>query len=117
MSYMQTVLPSLPLATEIKNIIYGAKLIFHVHELEIVLKHHLENERNLFHDVNRFIAVSDMVKTNLIENWGVNHKSIDVVYAFSEIQMPSEPKKKLKNLLLVERAQYKVARVRIFFCM
>lgn len=85
--------PSLPLASAIKNLILGAKLIFHVHELEIVLKHHLDNKRNLFHNVNRFIAVSEMVKTNLIENWGVDDKSIDVVYEFSEIQIPSEPPK------------------------
>ncbi|MDA9127605.1 glycosyltransferase family 4 protein [Flavobacteriaceae bacterium] len=92
--------PSLPLATEIKNILYGAKLIFHVHELEIVLKHHLDKKRPLFHNVNRFIAVSEMVKTNLIENWGVNHKSIDVVYEFSEIQMPSEPKKETEEFIV-----------------
>lgn len=85
--------PSLPLASEIKNIISEAKLIFHVHELEIVLKHHLDNKRKLFREVNRFIAVSEMVKTNLIENWSVNHKSIDVVYAFTEIQKPAEPYK------------------------
>lgn len=92
--------PSLPMASEVKNLISGAKLIFHVHELEIVLKHHLENKRNLFHDVNRFIAVSEMVKTNIIENWGVNQKSIDLVYEFSEIQIPTEPHKESEEFIV-----------------
>jgi glycosyltransferase involved in cell wall biosynthesis len=83
---------SLGIATDIKKQSHQKpKLIAHVHELNTILKLLLPN-RTILKDVDRIIAVSELVKNNLIMNWDVEESKIDVVYEFSEVKGRNEKK-------------------------
>jgi glycosyltransferase involved in cell wall biosynthesis len=60
------------------------KLIAHIHELDTILKLSLQ-DKSIFRHVDKAIAVSKLVKENLITNWQVNETKIEVVYEFSDV--------------------------------
>jgi glycosyltransferase involved in cell wall biosynthesis len=77
--------PSLPIAASLKKQAENSKLLFHVHELEVVLNSYLNKKDNALSMVDKFVAASGIVKTNLAYNWGVEKENIEVVYEFSKI--------------------------------
>lgn len=87
-------IPSLSVAVSLKELNNSTPLVLHVHELNTVMKMYLNssNKKSLNY-VNRFIAVSNLVKYNLIENWEVDTNRIDVIYEFSKIKNLSLKKK------------------------
>lgn len=78
-------IPTLGIASILKKQSKSSKLLLHLHELETVLRIHLDKKDNALVDVDKFIAVSGLVKSNLVVNWGVEEEKIEVVYEFSEI--------------------------------
>ncbi len=81
--YANTV-SSLPVALKIKKVsLANTKLIAHIHELRVIIEqkkiepHHLP-------EIDRVIAVSNIVKDNLINQWGISESMVDVVYEFSK---------------------------------
>ena len=77
--------PSLSIASTLKKQSKSSKLLLHLHELETVLRMHLDKKVNALSEVDRFIAVSKLVKSNLIDNWGIRKEKIELVYEFSKI--------------------------------
>ena len=78
-------IPSLHIAATLKAQSKNSKLLLHLHELEVVLNLFLNKNDNALPLVAKFIAASGMVKTNLVDKWGVDDEKIEVVYEFSEI--------------------------------
>ncbi len=92
--------PTLDVALKIKANSLNSKLILHIHELEVVLKMHLNKQNNKLHLVDQFIAASYLVKDNLVNLWNVNDDKVDVVYECTEYR-ELETTKKVDNLFIV----------------
>jgi glycosyltransferase involved in cell wall biosynthesis len=63
----------------------GCPVISHVHELEYVIRHHSGGPKNLERvrqHTEHYIAVSQAVKDNLIQNHGILESTIEVIYGF-----------------------------------
>jgi glycosyltransferase involved in cell wall biosynthesis len=62
----------------------GVPVITHVHELEFWIRHRLDGAtlQQVTSNTNRYIAVSQAVRANLIANVGVSPESIDVVHGY-----------------------------------
>ena len=81
--YANTVV-SIPIAVKIKSLSQQAKLLAHVHELNTVIKMMLPNLNNYINMIDKYIAVSNQVKSNLIDNYNVDKFKVDLVYEFGE---------------------------------
>lgn len=98
--YANTVV-TLPFAVQIKQALNDKpKLIAHVHELEVILKQQ-NISTSIINSVNHYIAVSNLVKLNLQNTWGIGASKIDVVYEFSKIESNKETIKKRKSKFTV----------------
>ena len=65
-------------------------VICHIHELEhYIYLSGSENIRNILNNTSRYVAVSEAVKSNLVENHGFPQDKIDVVYEFIPTQLHS----------------------------
>lgn len=93
--YANTIV-SLPIASKIISSNSTSKLIAHVHELNAIIREGLPSFKSLSKSVNRFIAPSQLVKNNLIDNWSINAENIDVVYECAKIKVNSLNNKKDK---------------------
>lgn len=64
----------------------NCKVICHVHELEFTIKYltGLDNFRKTQDQTDYYIAVSDAVKSNLIEKHGIEQEKIGLVYGFTD---------------------------------
>ena len=74
---------SLPVAVNIKKNCQSSKLLVHVHELNTIIKMVIPAFSNYIKYVDKYIAVSNQVKENLVVNWEINTNTIDVTYPFS----------------------------------
>ena len=82
--YANTIV-TIPLATKIKG--YGnntPRLVAHIHELNTVINEYLPNFKEFIPHIDQFISVSKMVMKNLNNNWGIDPKINQIVYAFSD---------------------------------
>lgn len=72
--------------------------ICHVHELEqYIYLSGLENFREVRNNTTYYIAVSEAVKTNLVEKHGLSENGVDVIYEFIPTQLhsfSSQPKRR-----------------------
>lgn len=93
--YANTIV-SIPVASKIKRLAKNSKLLVHIHELEMIIKLRLPGIKSYFEEVDKFIAVSQLTKSNLIDNYGVLDEKIAIVYDFAELRSsrPSIPEKK-----------------------
>lgn len=85
--YCNTVV-TLRLGIEIKDIFlknfpnHRVKIVCHLHELEIAIQHSEPRFTQLKNPVDGWIAVSDLVKKNLMVNHGIKDEKVDLVHAF-----------------------------------
>ncbi|WP_294958216.1 glycosyltransferase family 4 protein [uncultured Flavobacterium sp.] len=63
----------------------NSELVLHIHELSTVIKQILPDFKKLKGNVDKFIAVSDLVKNELSEKWDVETRKIKRVYEFSKV--------------------------------
>lgn len=77
-------LASLPIATKLKDRGNKAKIIAHIHELELVIKTILPSLQNYLKRMDGIIAVSEKVKLNLMNNYGVTDDKIQRIYEFTK---------------------------------
>jgi glycosyltransferase involved in cell wall biosynthesis len=82
--YANTIV-SIPKAIELKNKNSNYKVIAHIHELELTIKHFLPNIDKYIKDIDFYICASRAVQENLIKNWKVDKLRSKVVYEFSKI--------------------------------
>ncbi|WP_336065862.1 glycosyltransferase family 4 protein [Mesoflavibacter sp. CH_XMU1404-2] len=82
--YANTVI-ALPIAATI-NHGNASKLVVHVHELNAVIKQLLPDLSSLDKQVNHFIAASNLVKSNLIEQFKIDANKITRVYECSKVK-------------------------------
>lgn len=82
----------LPIASKLKEN-SNSKLVLHIHELSTVIKQILPNFEELKNDVDKFIAVSDLVKNELSEKWSVENQKIKRIYEFSKVGKDVQIKK------------------------
>jgi len=100
--YLNTV-ACLDLAPYLKSV-FNCPVICHVHENEFTIKYYydeLVNNNNLC-KVDRFIAVSQSTRKNLIEQHNVAPEKVSLVYEFipiREIKESSQPKEVIKKEL------------------
>ncbi len=83
--YANTVV-SLKLASELVEKMKACKLVAHIHELNAIIKMMLPNFKDYSKKIDHFIVPSEIVKTNLVGNWGVSSKHIDVVYECTRVK-------------------------------
>ncbi|KAF2081172.1 glycosyltransferase [Flavobacterium sharifuzzamanii] len=76
---------SIPFGVRIKHYCKGAKLIAHIHELPTIIKLHLPQFGNYIKDVDQYIAVSQLVADNLVDNYTIDRNLIDIIYEFGVI--------------------------------
>ena len=81
--YANTVV-SIPLAYNIKQLNNKAKLIVHVHELESEIKRTIGGLNQFLNKIDIIIAVSGMVRDNLLQNHSIPANKIEVIYEFSK---------------------------------
>lgn len=92
---------SLPIGVRLKKMIPRAKLLVHVHELNTIIKMSVPNLNELKQEVDKFIAVSEPVKENLIENWSVNPEKIALVHEFAVVECNISKLKKTNREFIV----------------
>lgn len=80
--YANTII-TIPIARRIKASSSYSKIVVHVHELEIVIETALPNFKEFIPEITSFIAVSNLVKRNLHENYGISPKNIRTFYEFT----------------------------------
>lgn len=85
---------SLPVANSIKNLSKNSKLVLHVHELNTIIQQLLPDFLDLVNEVDKFIAVSDLVSKNLNSVYNINPDRIRVIYEFSKISGSQKGKDK-----------------------
>lgn len=90
---------SLPIAVQIKNRIPNTKLLLHVHELDTIIQQSVPNFENYIPFIDSYIAVSNLVKENLITKYKVNQDLIALVYEFGVVK--EELKKKRNSIFTV----------------
>lgn len=91
--YANTII-SVPFGVSIKNSMPNAKLLLHIHELNTQIKILLPNFKNFINDIDGYIAASNIVKDNLLRNWQVPEKLIDVIYEFSVFEAAVKTERK-----------------------
>jgi glycosyltransferase involved in cell wall biosynthesis len=78
---------AIPLALEIKNTSKHSKLAVYIHELETVIREFNPNIENELIEFDCIIAASNLVKTNLVENFNLAPETISVVYETTEVSL------------------------------
>ena len=76
---------AIPLALEIKNTSKHTKLAVYIHELETVIREFNPKIENELKEFDCIIAASNLVKTNLVENFNLAPEKISVVYETTEV--------------------------------
>lgn len=77
---------SVPLACKIKKLSPTIKLLVHVHELNSIISVNLPDFGFYLEKINRIIAVSEVVKRNLIETYGFQEEKIKIVNEFAQVE-------------------------------
>ncbi|MGI0107867.1 glycosyltransferase [Salinimicrobium sp. WS361] len=93
--YANTV-SSLPVASQILSYC-NSKLICHVHELETVIQLVLPTFDMYINKISFFIAASNLVRKNLIDNHKVLPGKVNTIYEFSPMEVIGEDNKELNN--------------------
>jgi glycosyltransferase involved in cell wall biosynthesis len=83
--YANTVI-AIPLASEIIEKSVGSKLIAHIHELNVIIKHRLPNFTYYLKNIHHIIVPSHLVQQNLVFNWNVSKQGISVVYECTKVK-------------------------------
>jgi glycosyltransferase involved in cell wall biosynthesis len=78
--------------------------LVHIHELNTIIKIAVPNIQNYTKYVDKFIAVSKLVKDNLIGNYGIPEGLITLIYAFGIFKL--EDGIKTNNLFTVGASGY-----------
>ncbi len=72
-------------ATEIKQKTNNnTKLIAHIHELYVGLKRYVKDPDKIVPHLDKIIAVSQVVRNNILQEWKLESTMVDVVYEFSK---------------------------------
>lgn len=77
---------SLPYAVQIKKRCSKTKLLLHVHELNTIIQQAVPNFKSYISYIDKYIAVSNLVKENLITKYEVNQDLIALVYEFGVME-------------------------------
>lgn len=84
--YANTVV-ALPVGVEIKKAsVNKPKLIAHVHELYVGLKRYITKPDLVLPFLDHVIAVSQVVKNNILAEWHLEKSKLSVVYEFSKLK-------------------------------
>jgi glycosyltransferase involved in cell wall biosynthesis len=88
--YANTAL-TLSIATAIKlSSAVKTKLIAHLHEMHVSLKSFVKNPEEISPHIDKIIAVAEVVKTNILQEWNLENEQVDVVYEFSKTNIDSK---------------------------
>ncbi|SDL41380.1 Glycosyltransferase involved in cell wall bisynthesis [Salinimicrobium catena] len=90
--YANTIV-SLPVAFKLKSLNRNSRLVVHVHELKTVIKTNLPDFKVYVSGVDGFIAVSELVRDNLISNYNIPSEKVRIIYEFSKKMSPANMKK------------------------
>lgn len=96
--YANTIV-TIPLALKIKTINSKSKVIAHIHELDCVIKKLLPNLNEISKNIDVFIAVSDLVKLNLVTNYFIPESKIERIYEFTKFRT-AQREKNIKSFIV-----------------
>lgn len=94
--YSNTIV-AIPYGNKIKDFNSNVKHIVHIHELSAIIKSMLPDFEMYDNGIDHYIAASNLVKNNLIDNWNVEKSKVSRVYECSEVstqKIKSLPKSK-----------------------
>jgi glycosyltransferase involved in cell wall biosynthesis len=97
--YANTV-ATLQIASKLKDS-SKCELVLHVHELNTVINQIAPNFKDLKNTVDKFIAVSGLVKDNLITKYAIESEKIKMIYEFSKVEKVVINQKKGEDDFLV----------------
>jgi glycosyltransferase involved in cell wall biosynthesis len=82
----------------------GCPVITHVHELEYVLGHAIPRERvrSMIEQTSHYIAASESVRANLIENHSIPRDKVDLIYEFISLQAINAERKTAERMKVRE---------------
>lgn len=103
--YANTIV-SLPLGCRIKAKSKNCRLIAHVHELKTNTQILLPEFSTYLDKVDQFIAASDLVRDELISDWGVCSSRIALIHSFTEKKNFSYEKSSLSRTFEIGSAGY-----------
>lgn len=75
---------TLPYAVRLKKLVPELKILSHIHELNTIILTMAPDFPNYIKHTDLFIAASEIVKTNLTDNWGIEPANIEVIYEFTD---------------------------------
>jgi glycosyltransferase involved in cell wall biosynthesis len=76
---------SIPIAVDIKTNCKNSNLLAHIHELNTIIKMVVPDFDRYKKYIDKYIAVSHQVRNNLIDNYSIDKKFIDVIYEFGVV--------------------------------
>ena len=82
---------SLPLGVELKQVLTAAKLVAHIHELNVLLGRYLTPAAfmELARQVDFFVTVSQAAKDNLVQYYSIAAERIQILYSYIEVLEPA----------------------------
>lgn len=83
--YANTII-SVPYVCDLLAKMKNTKTIVHLHELNTIIKLLLPDFDKYATVINQYITPAQMVKQNLITNWGVPEHKVEVIYECAQIQ-------------------------------
>lgn len=83
--YANTII-SVPFVCDLLAKMKYTKAIVHLHELNTIIKLLLPDFDKYVTVINQYITPAQMVKQNLISNWGVPEHKVEVIYECAQIQ-------------------------------
>ena len=82
--YANTII-TIPVANYLKDRSSSARLLVHVHELGTMIKLKLPDFKSYIPKIDKVIAASELVKKNLIDEWGLATDKVSRVYECSMV--------------------------------
>lgn len=78
----------------------NVKLVSHVHEMHSNLKYYVRQPKEIVKYIDKIIAVSEVVKKDLMIQWDLDVNKISTVYEFTKINLNKSLKSKSKKFIV-----------------
>lgn len=98
--YANTVV-AIPMGIQLKALSVKSKLLAHVHELDTVIHQVFPDFNKEISAIDYYIAASQIVADNLIDNRGVNKVKVSTIYECATVQLDSAVKKEINSPFVI----------------
>jgi glycosyltransferase involved in cell wall biosynthesis len=91
---------TIPLALKLKQHFQDSKWVAHIHELQVIMQQICPDFNEYRPYIDRFIAASEIVKNNLIQQWLVPNNKVTRVYECSKVKAISKTTKAKEHFII-----------------